>query len=189
MNMGENKTITLADIERECQRYETQCSGLEEMIGALNADLEKVKRKHLANIKQRAGAIARTEAEITQMIEAAPALFTKPRTAVLHGVKVGFALSKGSLAFDDDDEASVVKLIRAKFKDRIDELLRTKEQVNKDAVKRLPAADLEKIGCRIDGAGDVVVLKRVDGEVEKLVDKMIAKLVEAMVAPNEKEAA
>lgn len=181
--------ITLADVERACAQYEAECNGLEEMIGELNADLEAVKQKHLGAIKRRASAIARSEAEITQMIEAAPDLFTKPKTQILHGVKVGLTTSKGKLEFDDDDEEAVIKRIRAKLADRIDELIRIREQVNKDAVKRLPAIDMAKIGCRIDGAGDVVVLKRVAGDVERLVDKMIAKLVEAMVETDARAAA
>lgn len=172
---------SLAQIESACREYDEQVCALNERISAFNDELAAVKARHLAGIKRQAGVVARHEAELTQLVEAAPDLFKKPRTAIFHSTKIGYATSPGQLAFDDED--AVIRLIKAKLKDRAEELIRTTEKLNKDAAKRLPAADLSRIGCRIDGAGDVVVVKRTDGEVEKLVNKMIEKLVEAVIDP------
>lgn len=173
--------ISLSQIETACREYDEQVAALNERISAFNDDLAAVKAKHLAGIKRQAGVVARNEAELTQLVESAPDLFKKPRTAIFHSTKVGFTTSPGQLVFDDEE--TVIKLIKAKLKDRAEELIRTTEKLNKDAAKRLPATDLARIGCRIDGAGDQVVVKRTDGEVEKLVNKMIEKLVEAVVDP------
>ncbi len=90
-----------------------------------------------------------------------------------------FTLSKGKLVWDD--EQLVIRLIKKHFKDQADILIRTTEEPNKEALRQLPAEDLAKLGCSIEGAGDQAIVKRVAGEVEKLINKLIEKLVEAMV--------
>jgi hypothetical protein len=110
---------------------------------------------------------------------AGTSMFVKPKTLTIHGVKVGYTTSQGKLVFED--EATVIKLLKKYHKDDIDWLIRTIEEVNMDGVKTLSAEALERLGCRIEGAGEKVLCKRVSGEVEKLINKLISKLVEAMV--------
>jgi phage host-nuclease inhibitor protein Gam len=171
--------VTLAKIETGAQNYERESAMLEQLIADLERDFETVKQKHLRNIKRQAGVVANCEAELHTLIEAGPGLFIKPRTITIHGIKLGFMSSTGRLEFDDEE--TVIALIKKHRKDDADSFIRRKESVNKDALKTLDVADLRKLGCVIEDAGDVVVLKRVAGEVEKLINKLIGKLVEAMV--------
>jgi hypothetical protein len=176
---GRLPRVTLADIETQTATYEAASVQLESQIAALESDLEAVKRKHLAGLKKQAAVVANREAELFSSIESAPDLFKKPRTLTLNGVKVGYTLSQGKVEWHNEDQ--VLALIKKYRKDEVDVLIHTKETPNKDALRNLPAGDLAKLGCRIDGAGDVVICKRVAGDVEKLVNKLIEKLVEAMV--------
>jgi hypothetical protein len=177
---GAGRTVTLGEIEKLSARYEDTSTTLEEMLAALEADLDAVKRKHLRGLKHQAGIVAAAEAELRSAVEAAPHLFKKPRTLTMHGVKVGFSVSEGKLVWDDEE--TVVALIKKHFPDQEHVFLRTCEEPNKDALKlELDERDLKRIGCRIEGAGDVVLVKRTAGDVEKLIDKLKTKLVEAMV--------
>jgi hypothetical protein len=176
----ETTATTLADLDKHCAEYEGQAAKLEEMIHALETDLEKVRNQHLAGLKRQAGVVANREATLHNAIEGAPELFTKPRTMLLHGVKIGYATSQGKVEFDDAEQ--VVLRIRKHLRARMDELIRTKEEPNKQTLRTLSAVDLAKVGCTIEGAGDVVVLERTAGDVEKLVNKLIEKMVAAMVA-------
>jgi hypothetical protein len=173
------REASLAKMEERAATFEAASSNLEELILALEADLESVKNKHLRGIKKQAGIVANLEAELNSMVEQSPDLFKKPRTLTVHGVKLGFTVSKGKVIWDDPD--NVVKLIEKHFEDQADVLIRTEKEPNKEALRNLPAKDLAKLGCSIEGAGDVVIVKRVAGDVEKLVNKLIEKLVEAMV--------
>ena len=170
---------TLGEIETQCRNYEGASADLEALITALEEDLDAVKKKHLSKIKKQAAIVARLEANLHSTIEGAPGLFTKPRTITAHGIKVGLTTSPGKMEFDD--EATVVAMIKKFRKDDADLFIRKTEEVNKDALKTLDADELKRIGCRIEGAGDVVVLKRVAGEVEKLINKLMTRMVEAMV--------
>ena len=172
-------TLTLNQIEPLCASYDLECVKLEDMIGGLEADLEAVKQKHLAALKRQARVVANREAELHSAVEVSAGLFTKPRTHIMHGTKVGMASSIGSVVFED--EAQVVKLVEKHFKNRFDELVKTEHTPRKDSLRQLTMAELAKLGCAVDGAGEVVIVKRVAGDVEKLINKLITKLVEAMV--------
>lgn len=169
----------MAGVETMCAEFDDQATKLETQIAALESDLEEVKAKHLPILKRQAAVVARREAELTAAIEANPGLFVKPRTVTLHGIKAGFSSSVGKVAFDDSD--TVVRLIRRLRKDDAELFIHKKEEPNKAALKTLTTDELARLGCRIEGAGDVVTVKRVAGDVEKLIKKLIEKMVEAMI--------
>jgi arsenate reductase-like glutaredoxin family protein len=171
-------SVSLAQIEPQCERYENESARLEQLIAALESELETVKQKHLRAIKRQAGVVAGCEAELESLIEDAPELFIRPRTITLHGVKVGYTASSGRVEFDDED--SVIARIKKSRPEDADLLIRKTEEVNKEALRQLPADELFELGCQLEGAGDTIVLKRVAGEVEKLVNRLITKLVDAL---------
>ncbi|GEM_PF-663392 len=179
-----NRARAITEMEPLCAAYDAQCIKLEEMIGDLESDLEAVKQKHLRGLKKQAGVVAACEAELYGAVEGSPRLFDKPRTMILHGTKIGFANSVGSVVIDDD--AQTVKLAEKHFPDRFDELVKTECTPRKDALRTLSEKDLAKLGCRIEGCGPVVIVKRVAGDVEKLINKLIEKLVGAMVKEDDK---
>lgn len=176
------RVVTLATIEQDCQSYNREADKLDGMIAELEADLETVKRKHLKALKAQAAAVATAEAELHNHIEANPALFTKPRTHILHGVKAGLMTSNGKLVWDMED-ADLVEALKRRFRedDAWRDLVATREVPRKDALKQLDEATLARLGCRIEGAGDVVVIKRTAGDVEKMMDRLIEKMVGDMV--------
>jgi phage host-nuclease inhibitor protein Gam len=178
---SENPT-SIAQIEAACRAYDSECSTLEALVADLNDDLAAVRAKHLSKVKRQANVVARREAEVTNLVDQAPELFVKPKTMIFHGTKVGYSKSAGKLTTDDVE--FVVAQIQRRFPEKFEELVRHTHELNKDALKRLPTADLSKIGCRIEGAGETVVVARTAGELEKLVEKMIAGMVAAMVEPT-----
>jgi len=176
---GSSAALTLSQLETRCAAYDGECVKLEDMITALEADLEAVKANHLRGIKRQAAAVAAREAELHSGVEASAELFKQPRTHTMHGTKIGYTKSTGSVGFEDEEQ--VVKLVEKHFPERLDELVKTEKTPRKDALRTLNERELAKLGCRIDGAGEVVIVKRVAGDVEKLINKLITKLVEAMV--------
>lgn len=175
-----NAAATFADLEKQTREYDGQCVTIEDLVAALEADLEAVKRKHLPALKRQAGVVANRQAELQASIESAPGLFVKPRTITINGIKVGYTASVGSITWDDD--ATVIALIRELRKKEAAILIDTTEKPSKSALKTLKPDELKELGCRIEGDGDVVVLSRVAGDVEKLVNKLVEKIVEAMTA-------
>lgn len=172
-----------SQIETLCEAYDRDSAILDTMIAQLEADLHDVRQKHMARLKRQAACVAASEASVRLAVEERPDLFAKPRTAVFHGIKVGYQKAEGVLVADDD-QATINRLKDMYLEDEIEKYVTTKESLNKRELKNLSADDLNDLGLRIDGAGDVVLVKRVSGDVEKLIDRLIEKLVTAITAEN-----
>jgi hypothetical protein len=178
-NLAASPARTLSQIETLAAGYDGECAKLEALIESLEADLDAARQKHLRGLKRQAAAVAASQAALHVAVEASPALFVKPRTLTLHGTKLGYASSEGRVGWND--EARVVQLIRRHFPERFDELVKTELTPKKDALRDLAAADLARLGCRIEGAGEQVLVRRVTGDVEKLIQRLTEKMVAAMV--------
>lgn len=166
--------ITLLTLDTTVKAFADAHADLAESVRALNDAIDDLKRRHLPIIKKHVARTAQAHDALKADIERAPHLFIKPRTINLRGVVIGFEKSKGKITFADNDEATVIKLIKRHFPDQAELLIRTKESANKTALADLSAADLKKLGVTITDTGDRVVIKPTDNGVEKLVKQFLA---------------
>lgn len=163
----------MQEIEQFAAIYATERDALAALVTDMNDAIEQVKRTHLAAIKQAVQKARQAQADLKAAIEDGKALFDKPRTRTLHGVKVGIIKQRGTVEFDD--EAKVIARIRAKLpRDQAELLIRVRESVHKPGVYDLTAGDLKSLGIRITADCDAVVIKSVDSEVDKLVSALLA---------------
>lgn len=163
--------MSLNDIELRAKVFAETRALLSDRVTALNDGLAALRKDHIPGIKRALAKAAEAEASLQALIEANPQLFTKPRTVVFHGVKVGYTKGKGQLDFDDADE--VVKRIKRLLPEQADTLIRVKETPVKEGLLQLTSAELKKLGCSITEAGDQIVIKPVDSEVDKMVDALL----------------
>lgn len=174
---------TLADIEKKTKTYADARDLLVERVRALKEELEQIKNEKLPGIKKTLAKVAEAEAALRAMLEESAALFEKPRTQIFNGVKVGYMKGKGKISWEDDE--AVVKLIKKRFPEQADVLTRTTTVPDKQALAGLTAAELKRLGVTVDESGDVVVIKPVDGEVEKTVAALLKGAAEeAEAAPT-----
>lgn len=165
MNMQQIETLTAT--------YATERDALAALVTDMNDAIEQVKRARLAAIKQAVQKARQAQADLKAAIEDGKSLFDKPRTRVLHGVKVGLQKQRGSVEFDDEEK--VIARIRAQLpEDQVELLVRVKESVYKQAVYDLKAADIKRLGIRITADCDAVVIKSVDSETDKLISALLA---------------
>lgn len=159
-------------IERLAKEY----AEARDKLGASVVDLEVViaeaKRRMLPTIKRRASTAADAKARLQAAVEGRPDLFRKPKTRILHGIKVGFAKGKGKISFAS--AAQVVKLIRKHLPESFDILVKVEEKPIKSALGQLSGAELKKIGVTVTEAGDQAVVAPADSEIDKLVDALLA---------------
>jgi hypothetical protein len=160
----------MTDIERRAQALADARTQLLEIVTSLNDGLEAIKRQHMKGLKEAVKKVAERHDQLKALIETNPALFTKPRTVVFHGLKVGMTKGKGALDWDDDEV--VCKAIKRLLPDQAELLIKTTEKPVKGALQELPATTLKKIGVQVADAGDQVVIKATDSEVEKQVNAL-----------------
>jgi hypothetical protein len=118
---------------------------------------------------------AARRADLHNAVLRSPTLFAKPRTFTIHGTKVGFVSSEGRIEWNDENR--VVNLVKKYFPRRFDELVTTTFTPKKEALRGLKPGELARLGCQIEGAGDVVLIKRVSGHVEKLASQIMGQFI------------
>jgi len=170
----------LTDIEPSAKAFAEARSKVAEIVTQLNDGIDALKRDHMPALKRAICRAAERHDQLKQIIEANPDLFKKPRTVIYHGVKIGFQKGKGGITFDDADQ--VVRLIKRHFPDQADVLVTTVEKPAKDALAQLTVAELKKVGCAVVDAGDAIVIKPTDSEVDKLVDTLLKGATEEQAA-------
>lgn len=161
----------LETITKHAEVHAQARSLLSERVTALTDAQAALKREHLPGIKRALARAAETELSLRALVEAHPECFTRPRTRVFSGIKVGYAKGKGALHFDDAD--AVVARIKKHLPDQADVLISTKETPVKDALAQLNAVDLKKLGVTITTADDRSVVRPVDSETDKMVDALL----------------
>lgn len=163
--------MNLGDIEKLTKAFSEARQQLADRVRSLEDELQAIKRRRMPGIKNAVNAVMAQQSGLKAAVEGSTALFIKPKTIILHGVKVGFQKAKGKISWADD--AQVVKLIKKHLPDQADVLIKTTEKPLKDALINLPAADLKKIGVTVEETGDQVIIKATDSEIDKFVDNLL----------------
>ncbi len=158
---------TMTNVEARARYYAACRDDLSAKIHDMEAEIVAIRERHRAGLMEALRAHKCAEDDLRSTIEAAPHLFTKPRTRVLHGIKVGFQKGKGGLQVAD--ESATIKLIRKHCPEQVDALIRVTEKPIKDALANLDATTLKKLGVHIVDANDVVVIRATDGDLDKLI--------------------
>lgn len=163
--------MQMQDIEARAKVFSSARDELAGRLQELRDEQEAAKRRRLQGIKNSLARFTAAHGELKEAIETSPAEFKSPKTRVLHGIKVGFTKQRGKLELGDVD--TVLKLIKKHFPEQVETLIKTDESPVKAALQNLPAADLKRLGVRITDDVDAVVLKPVDGELDKLIAALI----------------
>jgi hypothetical protein len=125
----------------------------------------------MPRLKAAVNKAAETSEALRALVEESPELFTKPKSVVFHGIKLGYQKEKGKIEWDDPD--LVIKLIRRHLPELADTLIVTTEKPSKDALNNLSAAELKKIGVTITSDSDAVFIRATDSEVDKMVSALL----------------
>lgn len=167
--------MTLHEIEKLAEEYARQRDSLSHIAQNLQAELQEIKQRYLDVIRHTVRHVAEAESKLRQEIENAPELFKRPKTQIFHGVKVGYGKRKGKVIIDD--EQAVIERIRKQLpKDQAELLIRVRESVDKNAIGDLTVADLKRLGIRVTEDDDAVVIKPVDGEVDKFINALVGEI-------------
>lgn len=163
---------TLKDIEALAEEYAASYRELEGAWQALEDGIRHLKRKMVPVIRQAVERAALRKAVLAAAVAEAPEHFERPRTQVLAGVKLGFQKRRGQVAIDD--EAATIRRMRELLpRDQAELLIRVKESVYRNAVLDLSAADLKRLGIRIEADTDEVVVKIAGEDIERMVDALL----------------
>lgn len=162
---------TLADIDARAKKYAAARGHITAIVTALKTGIDLLKTTELPKLRKEIKTAAEHHDALKALIADAPTLFEKPKTVIMHGLKLGYAKSKGKLVIADADRT--VTLIKRHFPEKADDLIKTEETPVAAALNQLTVADLKKVGVTVIDATDEVVIKPVDSDVDKLVSAFL----------------
>lgn len=162
---------TLGEIEKLTRDYADARSNLATTIGDLEDKINALRRQYLPGIKVQVGIAKERKDLVKGAIEESTALFVKPRTFIICGIRVGMEKAKGKIEWEDDQ--AVVKLIRRHFPEQAEILIKTTEKPLKKGLGQLSVHDLKKLGITVEETGDIAVIRPTDSDVEKLVEALL----------------
>jgi len=167
----------LADIEHACGVYARHRDSLARAVALLEEETARLRRKHMPHIKRLVGEAAEAEADLRFLVEDGAGHFARPKTRLFHGITVGYRKLKGSLSWADD--AGVVARIERHFPEQFGVLVKTVRKPQKDALAKLAAHDLKRLGVSLGDDDDELVVKAADSEIDKAVDALLKAAGEA----------
>jgi hypothetical protein len=171
---------TLAKIEACAKKYADAREILTRLVSDLEAACEALKREALPDIKRAVARAGEQHDALKALIESAPELFVKPKTLTWHGLRMGYMKGKGGIEWDDPD--AVVAAVQKLLPEQAEALIRWCAKPLKEAINQLDVKDLKRIGCRVVDTGEVVFIKPIDGEVDKLVTALLKEATEEAAA-------
>jgi len=163
---------TMFDIDKAAFDYSAAHDVLAGIMTTIDDAVTMIKREHMSQLRRAVEKAAAKKAALRDLVDESREQFERPKTRILHGVQVGLQKGKGKLVIADEDVT--VKLIKKHFADQVDILLRIVERPNKNALNSLDAKELKKIGATLEDAGDQIIIKPTDSEIDKLVDALLA---------------
>lgn len=166
-----NSATGLAVIEQHTRNYSTARALLKARVQQLMDSIVAEKRRAMPLIQTALHALKAAESELSRAIDENSDLFEKKRTQVMNGVKVGLEKSRGSIFIEDADVT--VELIKTQLPELSKQLIKKTERPIKTAIQQLSAQQCKAIGVELRGVGTVIVIRPVDGELEKMIDVLL----------------
>ena len=160
-------------IETLAYAYSSLRHDLADRLMAIEAEQRRIIEDQIGDIRTDIALLAAAEDELHNAIDDNHGLFVKPRTRVLHGVRCGLKKGKGKVEIDD--QTATIRRIRDSLpEDQAELLVNVKESVDKRLVADLAAADLKRLGIRITDSVDAIIIKPVDGAVDRLIKALLS---------------
>lgn len=169
---------TLTDIRQAAQRLaearRDSIARAKALESAISEAITPIYAAHRPGIDLAAEEEAEANADLMDMVRAAPQLFKRPRSMTVDGVKAGYRKEEDGLTWED--EAQVIACIRAlpDLADLAPVLIRTAESLNVLALGELNAQQRRMVGISLVQGVDKPFVTFVENDVEKMVKNILA---------------
>ena len=163
---------TMNEIEAQAKALADARQELADRLQRIKDEQEQVKRRYLQGVKNSVERVRAAHAELHALLSDAKALFDKPKTRAIHGLRIGWMKQRGKVEFDDP--ALVIAALRKLLgEDEAKPYIQTKETPIKDRLSELPAKDLKRCHVSVSDDTESVVIKTAGGEIDKLIDALL----------------
>jgi hypothetical protein len=161
----------MKEIEALAASYRQAHDAFDDALRAFERDVAAVRAEHRATLRRSLTTAANRLEKLETAIGESRHLFQKPRTTVVDGVKLGLQKGKDTLAWDN--ETVLIKRIETLFPDDIDLYVKTVQTPLKTPLAQLDDVTKRRLGVRVEPGADAVLVKLLDGDIEKMIRKIV----------------
>ena len=162
---------TLAAVERLAARFARRRAELGACVREVQAAIDAARTAGRPTLLRRANAAAAARDELEAALAAAPELFSRPRTRLLSGIRVGWRRPPARVEIPD--EQRTVTAIRRRFGSESAQYLRERTNVVRAAVRGLPARVLAALGVTVVQPDDAPTIVPADSDLERTVTALL----------------
>ncbi len=173
MTKDKQAPTAMEEIVERARHMATANEGMEVLAREADAAIAKVRSRYTQRLRRRLGGYLLARKQLIALVEKHPELFTRPKTRVIEGVKVGLRKQKGKTVLPKDTDALVDKIMNLYSDEEIARLLEHKYTPVKKALGELSARELKALGIEVVDATDAPIADIVQGDVESLVNELI----------------
>lgn len=157
----------------ETQRLASLYGAAVDDLAAVVREIEDVQRQaareRLARLQAAAALAGERREGLLALVREHPELYQRPRTQVVAGVKFGWRKRPGRVSLGK----SALDLVKSKLPARAAELIRVREEIDKNVLKTLPARELALIGASITDTADEPLAEPARSDVERLAASLL----------------
>lgn len=164
-------TPDYSDIDLAAEDFRAAHDRLADLLAALREAHQALVLARLPAIRAAVIRARSAKEHLGGLVEGAPELFVRPKTRVFHGIETGYRKAPDTWTYPPD--SSLVAAIRQQLPELAPALVEITERPNKPSIKMLASDALAALGVRIQSGSDVLVLKPVDSEVDKMISALL----------------
>lgn len=176
-----SKTATqITEIDTLARQYADAQTDLDAYTNALRTKIDQVVRDHWSELRRLTTRTAERYEALFSEVSVARAVFDKPKTKILHGVRVGYRKRPDSVQVLNAENTCA--LIEKILPDEAGVLVATTKKPIIAGIAELDDAQLKLIGCsRVPGV-DEPIAELAETEVDKVVAALLKSAIEKVEA-------
>jgi len=157
------------------RKYKLAYEALHSETQSLIDELTLVKEEHFSKIYRQLKQVQKIKRQLITALDDNHQLFVKPKSLVLHEVRLGFKVSKEDYVFDD--EVAVIEAIKDQFPpNAVQALVGSREYLRKSALADLTSEDLQAIGVEKVEASDEAFVRPEKTLDEKFINSLLQEM-------------
>lgn len=161
--------LEIVHIEERMKSLAAARADLEKELHRADAKLAAVRNEFAERLKATTASVRALEDELLTHVQRVPALFKKPRSLEVNGVRAGWRKGKGRLELPDTDKL-MKRIGEVLTRQQKESVVKVRVTVLKGQLARLPGEILKRLGINVTAAGQEPFVTYPKSDLEKQVD-------------------
>lgn len=166
----------ITEIDQLARQYADAQMALDSLTNDLRAKIDHVVRAHWPDLRRHTTRAAERYEALYAAVSDAREVFEKPKTKILHGVRVGYRKAQDTIEVLNAD--NTVALIEKLLPDQRDVLISTAKKPVMAGLVQLEDAQLKLIGCKRVPGTDEPIAAMAETELDKVVQALMKGAIE-----------